>query len=258
VQAYNDWMIEEWCAGDGAGRLIPLGMIPLWDPTLAAAEVRRNADRGCFAVTFSENPHPLGLPSVHDKGRHWDPFFQACQDTGTVVCMHIGSSSRMPATSPDAPFIVSSTLTFSNAMGSMLDYIFSGTMERFPDLVIAYSEGQVGWMPYVIERADKLWAERGDNSFGTSLPHKPSSYIHHRIYGCVFDDEIGLQNRDVIGMDQICFETDYPHADSTFPHSKKVANDICTQAGLDEEETWKFLRGNAIRCFGLERYGITE
>jgi predicted TIM-barrel fold metal-dependent hydrolase len=250
VQAYNDWMIEEWCAGEGKGRLIPLGMIPLWDAELAAAEVRRNADRGCFAVTFSENPHPLGLPSVHDKGRFWDPFFQACQDTGTVVCMHIGSSSRMPATSPDAPFIV------SNAMGSMLDYIFSGTLERFPELVISYSEGQVGWMPYVIERADKLWAERGDNSFGTSLPNKPSSYIHHRIYGCVFDDETGLKNRDAIGMDQICFETDYPHADSTFPHSKKVASDICTQAGLDDEETWKFLRGNAIRAFGLERFGI--
>jgi predicted TIM-barrel fold metal-dependent hydrolase len=258
VQAYNDWMIEEWCAGEGAGRLIPLGMIPLWDPHLAAAEVRRNADRGCFAVTFSENPHPLGLPSVHDKGRYWDPFFQACQDTGTVVCMHIGSSSRMPATSPDAPFIVSSTLTFSNAMGSMLDYIFSGTMERFPDLVIAYSEGQVGWMPYVIERADKLWAERGANSFGSTLPHKPSSYIHHRIYGCIFDDETGLRNRDAVGMDQICFETDYPHADSTFPHSKKVASDICTQAGLSDEEIWKFLRGNAIRAFGLERFGITS
>src|SRR4029450_10822200 len=62
VQAYNDWMIDEWCAGDGRGRLIPLGMIPLWDAGLAAAEVRRNAARGCFAVAFSENPHPLGLP----------------------------------------------------------------------------------------------------------------------------------------------------------------------------------------------------
>jgi predicted TIM-barrel fold metal-dependent hydrolase len=73
----------------------------------------------------------------------------------------------------------------------------------------------------------------------------------------VFDDEVGLRNRDLIGMDQICFETDYPHADSTFPHSKKVATDIVTQAGMDEEETWKFLRGNAIRCFKLdERYGI--
>src|ERR671910_112087 len=129
--------------------------------------------------------------------RFWDPLFRACEETGTVVCMHIGSSSKMPATSPDAPFIVSSTLTFSNAMGSMLDYIFSGTLDRFPGLTIAYSEGQVGWMPYVLERADKLWAERGDNSFGTSLPQKPSSYVHHRIYGCVFDDEIGLKNRDV-------------------------------------------------------------
>ena len=170
VQAYNDWMLDEWSAGEGKGRLLPLTIVPLWDAELAAAEVRRCADKGSLGIAFSENPHPLGLPSVHDKGRFWDPLFRACEETGTVVCMHIGSSSKMPATSPDAPFIVSSTLTFSNAMGSMLDFIFSGTLERFPELVIAYSEGQVGWMPYVLERADKLWAERGDNSFGTSPP----------------------------------------------------------------------------------------
>jgi predicted TIM-barrel fold metal-dependent hydrolase len=255
VQAYNDWMIDEWCAGEGAGRLIPLTMIPLWDAELAADEVRRCAARGSHAVAFSENPHPLGLPSIHSG--HWDPFFTACQETETVVCMHIGSSSRMPATSPDAPFIVSSTLTFQNAMGSMLDFIFSGTLERFPTLTIAYSEGQVGWMPYVLERADKLWAERSDNSFGTSLPHPPTSYVAGRIYGCIFDDETGLKNRDAVGIDQICFETDYPHADSTFPHSEKVAADICAQAGLDETETYKLVRGNAIRAFGLERFGIT-
>jgi predicted TIM-barrel fold metal-dependent hydrolase len=258
VEAYNDWMIDEWCAGDAKGRLIPLTMVPLWDPELCAAEVRRCADKGSFAIAFTENPHPLGLPSVHDKNRHWDPFFRACEESDTVVCMHIGSSSRMPATSPDAPFIVSSTLTFSNAMGSMLDYIFSGTLERFPTLTIAYSEGQVGWMPYVIERADKLWAERGDNSFGTSLPKAPSSYIPGRIYGCIFDDEIGLANRDVIGMDQICFETDYPHADSTFPRSKEVCTEICTKAGLDDDEIYKLVRGNAITAFGLERFGITK
>ena len=256
VGAYNDWMIDEWCAGDGKGRLIPLTMVPLWDAELAAAEVRRCADNGSFAVAFSENPHPLGLPSIHSG--HWDPLFTACQETETVVCMHIGSSSRMPATSPDAPFIVSSTLTFQNAMGSMLDYIFSGTLERFPTLKIAYSEGQVGWMPYVLERADKLWAERSDNSFGTSLPRPPTSYIAGRVYGCIFDDETGLRNRDAVGIDQICFETDYPHADSTFPHSRKVAADSSAQAGLDAEETYKLVRGNAIRAFGLERFGITR
>ena len=103
-----------------------------------------------------------------------------------------------------------------------------------------------------------LFRSRGDNSFGTSLPHKPSSYLHHRIYGCVFDDEIGLKNRDAIGMDQICFETDYPHADSTFPDSKRVATEICGKAGLSDEETYKLVRGNAIRAFGLARFGITS
>ena len=258
VQAYNDWIIDEWCAGDGYGKLIPLTLIPLWDPQLAADEIHRCAGKGSFAVAFTENPTPLGLPSVHDKDRHWDPFFQACEDTDTIINMHIGSSSRMPSTSPDAPFIVSSVLTFQNAMGSLVDYLFSGVFDRFPKMKIAYAEGQVGWMPYVLERADKLWEERSDNAFGTNLKQPPSSYIPGRVYGCIFDDETGLANRHVIGMDQICFETDYPHADSTFPHSEDTAQRICDKAGLTDDEVYKFLRGNAIHAYGLDRFGITE
>jgi predicted TIM-barrel fold metal-dependent hydrolase len=258
VQAYNDWIIDEWCAGDGYGRLIPLTLIPLWDPELAAKEIRRCADKGSHAVAFTENPTPLGLPSVHDVNRHWDPFFRACEETDTIINMHIGSSSRMPSTSPDAPFIVSSVLTFQNAMGSLVDYLFSGVFDRFPKMRIAYAEGQVGWMPYVLERADKLWEERADNAFGTNLKQPPSTYVPGRIYGCIFDDETGLANRHVIGMDQICFETDYPHADSTFPHSEDTAARICEKAGLSDEEIYKFLRGNAIKLYGLERLGITK
>jgi predicted TIM-barrel fold metal-dependent hydrolase len=259
VQAYNDWMIDEWCAGDGAGRLIPLTLVPLWDAELAAAEVRRCADKGSHAIAFSENPFPLGLPSVHDVNRFWDPLFRACEETSTVVNMHIGSSSKMPTTSADAPFIVSSTLTFSNAMGSLCDYIFSGTLDRFPSLRIAYSEGQAGWVPYVLERADKLWAERlSSDSFGTTLAHPPSSYVPGRVLFCIFDDETGMKNRDVIGIEQLAYEVDYPHADSTFPHSKETAQLICDKAGLDDQERYKFLRGNAIRFYELERYGITE
>jgi predicted TIM-barrel fold metal-dependent hydrolase len=258
VRAYNDWMIDEWCAGAGAGRLIPLTIVPLWDAHLAAAEVRRCAARGSHAVAFTENPQPLGLPSIHDRDRFWDPFFAACAETDTVVNMHIGSSSKMPATSPDAPFIVSSTLTFSNAMGSFCDYIFSGTLQRFPDLRIAYSEGQVGWAPYVIERADKLWAERGATGFGSALPDPPSSYVADRVFFCLFDDEVGLANRDRVGMRQLTFEVDYPHADSTFPHSRETALRICDAAGLDDEERYLLLRGNAIRAYRLDRYGITR
>jgi predicted TIM-barrel fold metal-dependent hydrolase len=235
---------------------VPVTIVPLWDAELAAAEVRRCAAKGSHAITFSENPYPLGLPTVHSGA--WDPMFAACEETDTVLCMHIGSSSKMPQTTPDAPFIISSVLTFQNAMGSLLDYVFSGTLARFPNLVLAYAEGQVGWMPYVLERADKLWEERSANTFGSDLPDPPTSYVRGRVYGCLFDDETGLEARHRIGMDQICFETDYPHADSTFPDSEKIATAICEEAGLDDDEVYKLLRGNAINAFGLERFGITQ
>jgi predicted TIM-barrel fold metal-dependent hydrolase len=257
VQAYNDWMIDEWTADSGRGRLIPLGMVPLWDAGLAAEEVRRNAARGCFAVTFTENPEPLGLPTLYRPDHFWDPFFGACEETGTTLCMHIGSSSRMPTTTSDAPFIIGSALDWLNAMGSMLDYVFSGTLQRFPALTLAYSEGQVGWMPYIMERADKKWAEFHGEDFGNTLPDPPSSYLRGRVFGCVFDDDTGLRNRDVIGMDRICYETDYPHAQATFPNTRKIASEMCERAGLDEQEVYALMRGNAIRAFGLERFGIT-
>jgi hypothetical protein len=112
-------------------------------------------------------------------------------------------------------------------------------------------------MPYILERADKLWEERSDNSFGTSLKNPPSSVIPGRVYGCIFDDETGLKNRDAVGMDQICFETDYPHADSNFPHSKETMEEMVVKAGMNDEEIYKFARGNAIKAFGLQRFGIT-
>jgi predicted TIM-barrel fold metal-dependent hydrolase len=259
VKAYNDWMIDVWCAGDGKDKLIPLTIVPLWDAQLAAEEIRRCADKGSHAITFSENPVPLGLPSVHDVNRFWDPLFTACEETDTVINMHIGSSSKMPSTSPDAPFIVSSTLTFQNAMGSAIDYIFAGIFERFPQLRVAYSEGQVGWAPYVLERADKLWEERAGASFGSPLPNPPSSYVNDHIWFCIFDDEAGLRERNVIGMDQITFEVDYPHADSTFPHTKETATKIVQKAGLDEAEVYKLMRGNAIELYHLDHYhGITK
>jgi predicted TIM-barrel fold metal-dependent hydrolase len=131
VVAYNDWMVDVGC-GDSAGRLIPLIIVPLWSASLAAAEVRRNAARGNHAVCFSEIPPHLGLPSIHSG--EWDEFFAACEETDTVVCMHIGSSSRMPATSGDAPVAVAASLSFNNAMASLADWLFSGRLVKFPRL----------------------------------------------------------------------------------------------------------------------------
>jgi predicted TIM-barrel fold metal-dependent hydrolase len=199
----------------------------------------------------------LGFPSLYTP-EYWSPLFAACEETGTTLNMHIGSSSRLAETTPDSPYIVSSSQIYLNSQGSLLDFIFSGTLDRHPELRISYSEGQVGWLPYLLERADKLWAERGQNEFGSSIRHPPSHYVPGRVFFCIFDDEIGLRLRDVIGIDQILFETDYPHADSTFPHTKETFTKICQQAGMSDEEMYKLARGNAVRALQLERYGITE
>jgi predicted TIM-barrel fold metal-dependent hydrolase len=248
VEAYNDWMVEEWCGGSD-GALIPLCLVPLWDARLAASEVRRNADRGVRAVCFSEIPPHLGLPSIHTGA--WDPLFAACAETSTVVCMHIGSSSKMPATSADAPAAVAATLSFNNAMASLSDFLFSGVLVRFPDLRLAYSEGQIGWLPYLLERADDVWREhRAWGGVKDIVPEPPSSYYYRQVFGCFFRDRHGLESLHRVGVDNVTFETDYPHTDSTWPDSKKVAEELT--AGLAEDAVYKVIRGNAIRMLDLD------
>lgn len=248
VYAYNDWMVEEWC-GDSNGHLVPLCIIPLWDAELAAAEVRRNAARGCHAVCFSEIPPHLGLPSIHSG--YWDPLFQACSDTQTVVCMHIGSSSRMPATSADAPVAVAATLSFNNSMASLADFLFSGVLVRFPELKLAYSEGQIGWLPYILERADDVWSEhRAWGGVADIIPEPPSSYYYRQVFGCFFRDQHGLDSIEKVGVNNITFETDYPHTDTTWPNSKAVAQKM--MGHLPKEVQYKVLRGNAIRMLSLD------
>jgi predicted TIM-barrel fold metal-dependent hydrolase len=257
LQAYNDFMIDTWCAGAGYGRLIPVTIVPLWDAQLAADEVLRCANKGSHAIAFSEVPPYLGLPSIHSG--YWDPLFAACNETKTVISMHIGSGSRLITTSEDASIMVVACLQAQSAQAAFIDWLSSGVLARFEDIKIALSEGQVGWMPYLLERADDIW-ERGneyDPDIRKRIPDRPSSYMN-RVYGCLFNDLHGLESRDKIGMDQLMFETDYPHADSTFPDSQKTAARLTELARLTEHETWQLLRGNAIRCYDLEQFGICK
>jgi predicted TIM-barrel fold metal-dependent hydrolase len=248
IKAYNDWMIEEWC-GDSGGRLLPLCLIPLWDANLAAAEVRRNAARGCRAVTFTELPAKLGLHSIHDPGRFWDPFFQACDDTGTVICIHFGSSSHVPGTSSDAPKGVHMTLTFTTSVASFADWMLSGVLARFPNIKVAFSEGQIGWMPFVLERLDTAY-RRSWTGLDPAITDLPSSYLPGRVYGCFFQDYFGLSVRDAIGVEQITFETDYPHQDTTWPNT---LDEVARMAGMvPADDLYAIVRGNAISLFGLD------
>ena len=168
VRAYNDWMVEEWC-GESGGRMLPLCIVPLWDPVAAAAEVRRNAARGVHAVCFSE---------------------------------------------------------------------------------IAYSEGQIGWIPYILERANNVWEEnRGWGGIADKVLVPPSQLFKEHVYGCYFDDPHGLRSLEEIGVDNVTFECDYPHSDSTWPHTAKIAAEQTRE--LSDEVVYKLMRGNAIKMLSI-------
>jgi predicted TIM-barrel fold metal-dependent hydrolase len=259
VKVYNDWTLGEWCAGTGKGRLLPMTIIPLWDVEQAAAEVRRCAAKGSCSIAFTECPPWLGLPSIFSG--YWDPLWQACEETGNVVNMHIGSSSKfVEPRGNDVPPFVTKSMSFQNALLAMGDWLASGLLERYKTLKIVFSEGQVGWMPFVAGRFDNEWELKDlwEKDLHERVPNLPSTYIPGRIYGCIFDDLAGLRMRDQVGMSQIMWENDYPHGDTSFPQSRQMAEKLIGAAGLTEHETWQLLRGNAIDCYGLQRYGITR
>ncbi len=258
LQAYNDWMIEEWSAA-APGRYIPLILIPMWDPPLAAKEMERCAAKGATAFAFSENPAPLGLPTIHDANRYWDPVMAAASDLEMVCSMHVGSSSQVPQIAPDSPFMANLAWGAVRTSGAMLSWLFSGMFTRYSGLKIALSEGEIGWMPYFLERAEQVldkqrfWVQRGVKFMEHATTDVDLNTIDIRalfrdhVFGCFIDDAHGIASIDEIGEDNIMCETDYPHSDSTWPDCIAVVKKRI--AHLSPEVQYKLLRGNAERLY---------
>jgi predicted TIM-barrel fold metal-dependent hydrolase len=249
VRAYNDWHIDEW-AGTYPGRFIPLALPILWDPELSAAEVHRIARKGCHAVTFSENPWVLGLPSLYTD--HWDPFWKACEDEGTVVCLHIGSSSKPAITSPDAPVETLYTLSPIASMQAATDILWSPMFRKFPGLRVALSEGGIGWIPYMLERVDYLY-KHTQHWTGMDLGGQlPSEVFKEHVVVCFIDDVVGVENRHHMNLDNITWECDYPHSDTTWPNSPEEVLRYLLE--LSDEEINKITHLNAMRIFSYDPF----
>jgi len=252
VQAYNDWHVDEWC-GSAPGRFIPLAIPPIWDPQLMADEVRRMADKGCHAVSFSENPEKLGWPSYHNA--HWDPFWQAIADTGTVPCLHIGSSSQLTITSVEAPINVMISLQPMNIVQAAADILWSRVMVEYPTIKFALSEGGIGWIPYFLERVDYVY-EHHQAWTGQDLPMKPSELFRDRFITCFIDDAVGISNRDAVGVDTICWECDYPHSDSTWPDSPERL--AAALEGVSDADINAMTHRNAMRFFQYDPFSVLD
>lgn len=244
VRAWNDWNIEAW-SGAYPDRMIPCQLPYLLDPDIGAQEIYRNAERGFKAVTFSEAPHLLGLPSLHTG--HWDPVMRACAETGTVVNLHIGSSGTSPSTSDDAPPDVTGVLFFGYAMFAAVDWLYSRIPVRYPELKISLSEGGIGWVPALVDRLNHMLSYHEMYGTWTGIDLTPAEVLLRNFYFCAVEDPSTFALRDVIGVDHIFLEQDYPHCDSTWPHTQRViASEI---GGLPEDDVRRMTWQNASEVY---------
>jgi predicted TIM-barrel fold metal-dependent hydrolase len=251
LRAYNDWHVDAWC-GSHPGRFIPMGLPVLWDPDLAAEEVRRLAAKGVHSLTFTENPATLGFPSFHSD--HWDPLWRALCDTGTVLSIHLGSSGQLAVTSPDAPIDVMITLQPMNICQAAADLLWSRVLKEFPAIRIALSEGGTGWIPYFLDRLDRtyemhhLWTGQ---DFGD---RRPSDVFRSHFLTCFIADPVGVGLRHDIGIDNIAWECDYPHSDSSWPHAPEELVAVAARHDVPRADLDRITHENAMRWYSYDPF----
>ncbi|MGE0218463.1 amidohydrolase family protein [Mycolicibacterium sp.] len=220
VQAYNDWAVERW-AGSHPDRFIACQLAYLADAELAAKEVYRNAKRGVHAISFTENPSQLGYPSVHSE--YWEPFWRACAETETAINLHIGSSGRISCPSPDSPVPAQVALFPLNGIETVVDWIFAGMCQRYPDIHIVLSEAGISWVPMVVERLHRAYRQRdAEPEFWSRNTRHPVDVLRDNFWFTSIEDPSAFQRTDVIPEDRMMLEVDFPHTDSSWPDSQEL------------------------------------
>ena len=247
LRAWNDWHLEVW-AGAYPDRIIPLQLPWLADPQLAAEELRRNAERGFKAVSFPELPAQLGLPSLHTGD--WDPFLAACEETETVVCLHTGSAQWAPIPAPDTPFETITTLFPVNALVACADWLWSGIPVRFPRAEHHARRGRprLGGDARRPGRLRPRPLRVGPARAGRGR----ATCCRARCCGATSGSARSTTRSafgalDAIGADHILVESDYPHADSTWPDTQEVvARNV---ANLSADDAARITHRNAAELF---------
>ena len=249
LRAYNDWHIGEWC-GAYPGRFIPLALTGfVLGADWVAEEIHRIADLGCRAVSFHAEAHRFGMPDLH--GDEWDVAFRACQETGVVAVFHFGGT---PNFMPRTPFsVIPHVMPFQTAIFAA-ELLWSPILPKFPGLKVSLAEGGIGWVPYFLEKADFVYRHHRawtGADFGDRLP---SEVFRAHVQTCFIEDTTGLRNRAVIGVESVAWECDFPHSDSTWPHSPERFMESIASLDLTDDEidavTWR----NASRWYEFDPF----
>jgi len=174
-----------------------------------------------------------------------------------VLNVHLGSSGQLPGTVPDAPVDVMITLQPMNMCLAAADLLWSRVFKEFPDVRVALSEGGIGWIPYFLDRIDRGYdTHRAWTHQDVGEGVRPSDLFRRHFLTCFVTDPVGLALRDRIGVENICWELDYPHSEAPWPHSAESVWEQMVEAGCDDAEIDAITHGNAMRWYGYDPFSV--
>ena len=246
VEAYNNFILDEWCQAGPKGMHVPMIIGKTWDPEATAKEIQRCVKKGARAIAWMENPYGYNLPTYWTD--HWDPVWRAAQEADIPVCMHIGTGNGANMPSPGAPDTLYIALSYINAMSASVNLAMSPVCRKFDKLKLVFSEGGIGWLPAAMERADFQWVKHGAWTKLTGT--LPSEIIRRNMYFCMIQEPWGFRTpsvREAIGEDHIFWECDFPHADTPWPNTQVAAKEMFD--GVDSVAVEKATYKNAEKIF---------
>ncbi len=252
VQAYNDHISEEWVGV--SDRYVGLAIIPYKSGIDATvAEIRRSVKNGHKGIVMLAEPsqNADGLPHIND--RYWDPVWDACQNLDVPVHFHAGAGmsklaiDRWDGYTRNQLQAMGPAASFSLQAQSIPNMLLSGTLERFPELKIVCAETGLGWVNYIIEACDHEWERR--HLWTEGLVNRPSDVFHRQIFVDFWYESAGVEQRHSIGMENIMWESDFPHSTSTWPDSWQFIER--TLKDVPQEERFPLMAGNAIRIYKM-------
>ena len=252
VRAYNDAMAE-W--RELSDRYAPLAMIPyLCDIKTTVAEVERAARMGHRGIEILSEPSLVSEGAKHFNDAHWEPLWAFCEEAEVPIHIHesggISQQVGLPRWSGYTRFEyhVEHTVPTGTFPAQVFANIFlSGLAERHPRLKWVSAEAGLGWVMYVLEGCDHEWERR--HLWTEGIRTRPSEMFRRQVYVDTFCEVATLQLRHEIGIDNIMWQTDYPHTASTFPRTWELINQ--SLKGVPEDERKKMLYQNALRLYKL-------
>jgi predicted TIM-barrel fold metal-dependent hydrolase len=239
VRAYNDWLAE-YC-GHAPGRLCGIAMTPNCGVDDAVTELERaTASPGIVGGLLSRYPHG-GL----DLEPEDDALWAFAADAAIPLSIHVTLVAGMPTTHKTK---LPGDVRFYDVPSRILQMIFGGALDRFPELQIVLAEVDCGWVPYFKEQIDDRYYRLGRGS-GLKLTMPPSEYMDRNFLYTYITDHFAVRNRTDIGVDRMMWSSDYPHVGADWPNSwRTIAADF---SGVPEDERDMILAGNAHRVYRL-------